>query len=241
MELEGLGVSLHGRPLWVYAAPHHRRYGSCIPWEYIQEINYTAKILVRGTAVTPTQLETDWHSVWFPQTARDWSCIATLIRSIGVGACLLVLDRVTHMPPPSFWTYLDGIVKEGRTTVTRIWIHTEVPQWIPDALFFPPMEDQDASLVLQILQAMPARHNHGGWISMHQAHQWLDIVRDTRSQGLGLVLSDVQETAWTLFWHKPADSRPSVEALVGKAAPWLEVATALLKSHNQSGIYQNKE
>jgi hypothetical protein len=239
MELEGLGVSLHGRPLWVYAGQEHARYGSCIPWEYIQEIHYTVKILVRGASISPAQIETDWNSVWFPQTARDWSCIATMIRSIGVGSCLLVVDHVSDSPV-SFWTYLDGIVKEGRTTLTRIWIHTDVPRWIPDALFFPPMEDHEASGILQILQAMPPRHNHGGWVSMNTASQWLDIVRDTRSQGLGLVLSDVQETAWTLFWHKPADSRPTMEGVIAKVTPWFDVATTLLKSHNQSGIYQGK-
>ncbi len=237
MELEGLGVSLHGRPLWVYAGPEHAQFGSGIPWEYIQEIHYTTKILVRGPHSIQTQIESEWSSVWYPQSSRDWSCIATLIRSIGVGSCLLVMDHVANNPPASFWTYLDGIVKEGRTTVTRIWIHTNAPMWIPDALFFPPLHDSEATVALQILQAMPARHNHSTWVYMQTAAQWLDVLRDTRRQGLGLVLSDVQETSWTLFWHKPVDSRPSLEAMVGKTSPWLEAATRSLKSHNQSAIY----
>jgi hypothetical protein len=237
MELEGLGVGLHGRPLWVYAGAEHSRFGSGIPWEYIQEINYSTKILIRGPHSLITTMETDWTSVWCPQSARDWSCIATLIRSIGVGSCLLVLDHVPHNPPASFWTYLDGIVKEGRTTLTRIWIHSEVPMWVPDAVFLPPLQDSESSIALQILQAMPARHNHGAWVYMQPANNWLDIIRDTRRQGLGLVLSDVQETAWTLFWHKPVDSRMGPETVLTKASAWLDAGTLFLKTHNQSVIY----
>jgi hypothetical protein len=110
--------------------------------------------------------------------------------------------------------------------------------WIPDALFFPPLQDSEANTVLSILQAMPARHNHGGWICTQTANAWLDILRDTRRQGLGLVLSDVQETAWTLFWHKPADSRPPMEVIMTKTGAWMEGVSMLLKSHNQSTIYQ---
>ncbi len=239
MELEGLGVPLHGRPLWVYSESKHSRFGSGIPWEYIQEISYSFKILVKGNSASICQLETDWSSVWNAQSARDWSCIATVIRSIGVGSCLLVMDHVSNNAPPSFWTYLDGIVKEGRTVVTRIWIHSDPPAWVPDALFLPPLQDSEAQVALNVLQAMPARHNHGSWINMQTAQQWIDLLRDTYRQGLGLVLCDVQETSWTLFWHKPADSRPTLDILVSKTAPWLEAGSRLLQTHSQSSIFQN--
>lgn len=238
MELEGLGVPLHGRSLWVYSESKHTRYGSGIPWEYIQEINYTIKILIRGTMAHTAIIETDWSCVWIPQTAHDWSCIATMIRSIGVGSCLLVMDRVVHLAPTSFWAYLDGIVKEGRTVITRVWVHSEAPAWIPDATFFPPLSDSDSTVALQILQAMPARHNHGSWMNMQTAQQWVDLLRDTGRQGLGLVLSDVQETHWTLFWHKPADSRPSLDTLVQKATHWIDAGNKILQTHSNSVIFQ---
>jgi hypothetical protein len=241
MELEGLGVPLHGRPLWVYSEPRHIQLGSGIPWEYIQEINYTMKLLIRGPTAHNANIETDWSCVWIPHSAHDWSCIATVIRSIGVGSCLLVLDHVAHTAPASFWAYLDGMLKEGRTVLTRIWIHSDAPAWIPDATFFPPLSNTDASLILPILHAMPARHNHGIWINMQTAQQWVDLLRDTGKQGLGIVLSDVQETQWTLFWHKPADSRPTLEVLVQKGSQWINAGTRLLQTHTQSTLFQNPQ
>jgi hypothetical protein len=35
---------------------------------------------------------------------------------------------------------------------------------------------------------------------------WSLIVKATAEQGLGLVVSDIGESRWSLFWHKIADS-----------------------------------
>lgn len=223
MELEGLGVSFVGRTLWVYS-------GSTIPWEYINSINYSMRILVRGNGALASAVEGDWTCVWSPQSNKDWSCIATLVRSVGVGSCLMVFDHVTNPPPVTFWPYIESLIHDGKTVLTRVWIHPESPAWIPDAIFFPPVLDSEADTVLSILQSVPGRAGHGAWIStFHSQQEWLDVVVATRSQGLGLVLSDVEERSWTLFWHKPADSLLGTDVLLRRGTAWAEAGLHLLK------------
>ena len=236
MEIEGLGVSLVGRSMWSYRMRSDDRsaeHGSGIPWEFIQGVNYGMKILVHGKRGGSTrssrisEMEKDWTCVWSAPSQRDWSCIATLVRSVGAGGCLLVFDHCTGIPA-TFWSFLDGVQREGRTAITRVWVHTEAPPaWIPDAIFFPPLQMSEAAIALQILQALPPRNGHGPW---HPTVEWENVVRATAEQQLGLAISDVEETEWTLMWHRPADSRPPSEQLIPRAIQWIETGTTLLKS-----------
>lgn len=240
MELEGLGVSCVGRPIWSYHPHDSDRWGSGIPWEYIQSTNYTARYLIRGSGESRRLCEAEgsWNCVWTPTSSRDWSGLATLIRSIGVGSCLLVFDTVEGVPN-TFWTFLDTIVREGKILVTRIWLHTIAPQWIPDVIFFPPLDIQHQDHAFHIIQALPARGGHGIWNlgSMN----WASVVQATREQGLGLAITDIEETAWTLLWHRVADSRPTLH--VERASNWIETGTLLLQTHAQASIFEhpNKE
>ncbi len=230
MELEGLGVSLVGRTLWVHSSQQGGNSSARIPWEYINSVNYSMRILVRGNGALMAAVEGDWTCVWSPQTPKDWSCIATLVRSIGVGSCLLVFDTLSNMAPSTFWTYLETLIHDGKTILTRVWINAESPTWIPDAIFFPPVADGDAADVLALLQSVPGRAGHGAWAStFHSTQEWMNIVVATRTQGLGLVLSDVEERTWTLFWFKPADSLPTMEVCLRRGTAWAEAGLQLLK------------
>lgn len=230
MELEGLGVSFVGKSVWVYTGSTHKRNGSCIPWEYIQGVNYGLRILVRGEHAVISQIESDWNCVWSPSATKDWSCIATLLRGI-TGPGLLVIDQISaETIPSSFWSFLDTLVREGRS-VTRVWIHTEAPSWVPDAVFFPPVQSHDVTDVFQICKSMPARGGHGPLNFHGSQREWESLMTATREQGLGIVLSDLEESAWTLFWHRPADSRPTSEHILFRGVKWVEAGTALLKGH----------
>ena len=228
MELEGLGVSLVGRAIWSYKSQRHNRYGSGIPWEFIQATNYASRILISGgghTHLHIAEAERQWNCVWNPTNARDWSCIATILRNVGANSCLLVFDHVVGIPS-TFWTFLDNILREGRTILTRVWIHTDAPPWIPDALFLPPLDIDESSTALSILHALPSRAGHGSW---KQNMDWDTIINATREQNMGLVISDVEETEWTLMWHKPEDSRAPMDVRISRAVQWIETGSALLK------------
>ena len=205
MELQGFGTSLVGRSVYVYAASDD----AWVPWEFVSGVQYSVQILVRGTTNTHrlVEVEHDWNVVVTPQNSKDWSILATLIKGMG-GTVLLVFDTDTPKPPPTFLTFLDGIVTEGRTVLTRIWLGRaiEIP-CIPDAVFFPVLSDTRMYTdVYELLYRLPARNGHEGLTPMTQA-EWISLVQATVENGLGIMISDVGETSWSLFWHKLADSR----------------------------------
>jgi hypothetical protein len=209
MELEGFGVSLVGRTTWIV--------GRQIPWEYVQGTHYVYKMLIRGSRPTLADIEGEWNTIWCPQ-AKDWSFLATILRGIGTSTCLLVMDHVD--PPASFWHFLDTI-----RGVTKLWIHEEAPAFVPDAVFFPPLKVPElAEQALRVFQALPARNGHGPW----NAPSWDSIVTATATQDLGLVVSDIEESTWTLMWHRPDDSRLPTEKAAPIARHWIQLGVEIL-------------
>jgi hypothetical protein len=223
MELEGLGVSLVGRSIWSYKDPTVPFSG--IPWEFIQGTNYAIRILIHGgsKSLRMAEAERNWTCIWIPTSQRDWSCLATIVRSVGVGSCLLVFDHVVGIPH-TFWSFLDTVQREGRTVLTRVWIHTEAPNWVPDAVFFPPLETHHP--LLSVVESLPARHGHGAW---RHHPDWEAILQATRDQQLGLAITDVEESDWVLLWHKPEDSKQPLDVRIPRATQWIETGSALLK------------
>jgi hypothetical protein len=199
MELEGFSTSLIGRSLYVYAGPEE----SWIPYEFISGTQYSCKVLIRGAAMSVAEAENEWTVVFRPTCPRDWSIIATIIRS-SIGSVLLAFDAVK--PPESFITFLDTTVSTSRTLVTRIWIGVgiEIP-CIPDAIFFPPITLAQQTVVCDVLGRLPARSGHGPWRKLSAA-DWTSLCQATIASGLGMVVSDVEESEWSLYWHKVADS-----------------------------------
>jgi hypothetical protein len=132
--------------------------------------------------------------------------LATLVKGNG-GTVLLVFDVDAPKPPATFLTFLDGVVAEGRTILTRVWVGQaiEIP-CIPDAVMFPVMSDSRLhSIAYDLLYRLPARDSHGIFSHM-TAGDWTSLVKATVDGGLGIMISDVGERAWSLFWHKIADS-----------------------------------
>ncbi len=217
MELEGFGVPLTGKCAWLCGTDQ-------IPWEFLHATNYTLKILLRSGRASFAEAESDWGCIWYPTQTRDWSCIATILRSVGVGSCLLVMDHVD--PPSTFWSFLDTLGREGRNVITRIWIHEEPPPLVPDATFFAPTLNAEVSQrMLEIFTALPARAGHGPW---QAPADWYSVVQAAHDQGMGLVVSDLEEHAWTLLWHRPADSRPVLEKRIPTAQHWLRIGMQCL-------------
>lgn len=220
MELEGFGVSLVGRSAWSYSGK--------IPWEFLNSVHYATRILIRGSAGAAGAaaiMEGDWTCVWTPRQTKDWSYIATVLRG-SHGSCLVVFaDLDSHQVPNTFVGFLDSLQQ-----VSRIWLHKEPPQWIPDAIFFAPFAvGEDTGGVFEMLQGIPGRGGHGAWSNMSM-EAWLAVVAATRDQGLGLVLSNIEEPSWTLMWHRPADSLLPLERRSAVAAAWIQAAADMLKS-----------
>lgn len=222
MELEGFGASLAGSTVWSISGR--------IPWEFLTGVNYTIRILIVATQddlATPATLEGDWTIVWRPRQPKDWSYIATVLRGMP-NTCLLAFTGFSTIPA-SFQAFVDSLVHEHHFTVSRIWLGRESPPWIPDAVFMAPFGVQEhTEQVFKMLQQLPGKPGvHGPWNSMN-LETWVTIVAATREQGLGLVLSDAGEHAWTLMWHRPADSAMPLERRTATGARWLTAVSALL-------------
>ncbi len=219
MELEGFGVSLIGRFTWVYGTDQ-------LPWEFLQGSQHTMKVLIKGAAQpTLAEAEAAWTCVWHPTQTRDWSCIATILRSVGVGSCMVALEHVDV--PATFWSFLESMQREGRTVVSRIWVNDAPPPLVPDATFFAAVGDAvGAQRMMEVFTALPARAGHTAW--QPPVDDWLSVVRAAYDADMGLMVSDLEEHAWTLMWHRPADSRPIVERRIPTAQHWLRIGMKCL-------------
>jgi hypothetical protein len=204
MELQGFGTSLIGRALYIYANSHN----AWIPWEFVSGISYSTQILIRGMSQLNYKMEmaTEWNVIMTPQSPKDWSILATILKGNG-GTILLVFDNSAPKPPTTFLSFLDNLVAEGKTVLTRIWIGEEIEiPCIPDAVLFPILTDTRAhSHVFDLLYRLPGRNGHGVLASMNQA-EWTTLVKATVDNSLGLMISDIGEDTWSLFWHKLEDS-----------------------------------
>jgi len=206
MELEGLGCSLVGRALYCFCNESNM----WIPWEFISGSPHVCRILVCGPGFETLEVEHNWTFVVRPGnngSGKEWSCLATIIKGmsngLGVAGSILIVFAVgAPKAPPGFLTFMDSVLGEGRIMLTRIWLgeHIEIPT-IPDAIFFP--VGADPRTMYDMIHRLPARGGHEGF---GMTGDWNLIVKATAEQGLGLVVSDIGETQWSLFWHKIADS-----------------------------------
>ena len=231
MELQGFGASLVGKALYVYA----NAADAWIPWEFLSDTQYSCKILVSSNTSTLhcLNIEESWTMVVYPSNPKDWSCIATILKGMG-GSILLVFDVDSPRPPDSFRNFLETVGKDGRTVLTRIWIGTcaDIPT-IPDAIFFPVQIDRSQTQIYELLSRLPPRSGHREWKQISQA-EWNALLRTTIPSNLGIVVSDIGETEWTLFWHKLADSSHIDErTLFQKGFRWLQSAMAVLEKRKE--------
>ena len=123
--------------------------------------------------------------------------------------------------PPSFVTFLNNLTAEGRTVVTQVWLGHRPPA--ADAMFFPP-----GAAPYEVVEGVHARNGHVGFTVPRE--QWATFVKVAAEADLGLVVSDIGEAHWSVFWHKIADSAAS-NPIAGwrRGIDLLRVATALLE------------
>ena len=229
MELEGFGASLQGRVLFVYSKPDEE----WIPWEYISGTDYTCKILITSESRTLHCLEIEnvWNIILRPISPKDWSCLATILRGMG-GPILLVFDGLSPKLPESFARFLETTTQDTKFVITRIWLGTniDIPA-VPDAVFFPVQILSDTTKLYDILRSLPGRNGHDSWKSM-SLPDWNSLTETTVASNLGIVMSDVGEKEWNLFWHKLSDSASfSKPILFQKAFDWLRTAMTVLEKN----------
>jgi len=157
-----------------------------------------------------------WTYVLYPTTQKDWSCAATILKAFGAGVVAWTSDLVV---PSSFLRFLES----GSYTRIMMGYVTE-PPLLPDAIFFPFSKTPDP-LTLSICKALPSRKGHGAY-AVHT--QWDDILSMVAESGMSLLISDIGESTWTLFWYKRSDSIQVTESVAKTQALQLVKAAAAL-------------
>ena len=112
--------------------------------------------------------------------------------------------------------------------------HHEIPA-VPDAILFPPLREPfRATAAYEMIQRLPGRDGHGPWAHMG-AQEWGTLVDATSKSDLGIMISDVGERAWCLFWHKIGDSvADSRGVLVKKGLTWLRTGALILEKNSNT-------
>ena len=225
MDLEGLGASLLGRVILVSAAAGD----VWIPSEFLAGSFSCSILITGGSPVHRLETERTWSAVMRPMSGKEWSCIATMIRGMG-GSILLAFDVEAPPVPDSFVAFLDGVVAEGRIVLTRLFcgLGVRVPA-IPDAIFFPVLRTvEQRQAAYDLLKRVPGRSDHGPWSPM-APDDWTSLLDATVASAYGTVLSDVGESRWVLFWHKPEDSLESKQIRFQKGFAWIQTGMRLLE------------
>jgi hypothetical protein len=198
MELEGFGTSLVGRCIYVNAEESE----AWIPWEFIQA-NYNAKILIRTNSISSVLLSNSWTIVFEPGTdTKVWSAIATMLKSLG-NTILLVFSG-GPVPPSSFLSFLDHLILDGRIVITRIYCGTNGLNEIPEAIFFP----YEAPEIYETCKRLPNIRGHNAWNGVSN-DEFKNLLQAVISNKVGIMITDVEESSWKLFWHRIEDSRSS--------------------------------
>ena len=229
-----MGTSLVGKILYVHASSQE----AWLPWEFLSGAPFSMKLLVTGSESSHHCVEasTSWTVILRPAVPKDWSCLATLVRGAGSGSVLLTFDVGCPPVPDSFATFLDAVIAEGRVSLTQVWIGIGVRiPGIPDAVLFPPLTDREGRTAAHaLISRLPGRYGHGAAPTV-PVEDWNTLVMATTASRMGICVTDVGESGWTLFWHKPADSlSESRDALVRRGLAWIRTGTQLLESMTPS-------
>jgi hypothetical protein len=186
MEIQGFGGSLVGKTSWVWS----RFTGDWIPWEFLPSI--TCRILIHDHTSSILFTE-EWEYCIAPKTPKDWSCTATIVKALSTSASVLVV-LASSGAPPNFLSFLTSV------PVSRVLLSAEEPAIPVDAVFSAPN-----AVFRDLSERIPGRKGHGSYTAP-STEGWADLTATLSGSGLSVVLTDVDESEWTLFWYKPSDS-----------------------------------
>jgi hypothetical protein len=208
MEIQGFGGTLVGKTVWVHE-------DDWIPWEFLP--NLPCRVLLYGADPPAVAFTDSWTYCIAPTSSKDWSCVATILKALSASAPLLVAWTSTVAMPPSFVRFVEPL-----PNVTRVQLGAE-PPLLPDAVFGSP------TLAFRALcERMPERGGHGSY-APPAVEAWADLTRTLSENGMSVMLTDVGEASWTLFWYKKKDSQGVSEAEAkGRAAALLLAAHRML-------------
>jgi hypothetical protein len=211
MELQGFGGSLVGKTIWGVGDPW-------VPWEFLQDIK--CRVLLRGASSALAAISDNWTYSIAPETAKDWSCVATILKALSASTSVLVAWCDDVAMSPAALRFLEGL------PITRLMMGSRAPALVPDAVLF----SKDCGTARSICERLPARGGHGP-CALPPTEAWTELVASLHDSSMCLMVTDVEDKAWTLYWYKPADSAPlTAEEVKERVRAYLTAAQRLLGS-----------
>jgi len=189
MELQGFGGSLVGKTVWVSSED------PWVPWEFLPDIK--CRVLLRGKSGKGTvSISDQWTYSMAPENTKDWSCVATILKALSASTSVLVAWTDDVEMSPAAVRFLEGL------PVTRLALGTTAPQMVPDAVLF----SKDCSTARSLCERLPARAGHGLCVPP-PPDAWAELMGSLAESSMCLLVTDVEDKAWTFYWHKPNDSQ----------------------------------
>jgi len=153
-----------------------------------------------------------------PENTKDWSCVATILKALSTSTSVLVAwtDDVEMSPVAA--RFLEGL------PVTRLALGITAPQMVPDAVLFSKGSKEARSLC----ERLPARAGHAPCVPP-SADAWAELMGSLAESSMCLLVTDVEDKAWTFYWHKPDDSQTLTASDVNqRVRSYLSAAQRLL-------------
>jgi len=155
-----------------------------------------------------------WTYCITPTNAKDWSCIATILKALVVDRAVVVAWEDEVAMTPAAVRFLESL------PLTRVMMgyRTGVPPLLPDAILF----SNDTTTARSLCERLPSRK---GACVLPPADAWTELLRTLAQSHLSLLVTDVEDAAWTLYWYNPEDSS-SLTAAQAKERVRVLLATA---------------
>lgn len=218
MELEGFNGSLKGSSTVLIV---EREEEVWIPWEVLSQEAYM--ILLCGKDSGMLHLAHSWNMILTPTSSRDWSFLATILKS-SVQPVLLVLDLGAPVPPFAFVEFLDSLQDRSiaRLHIAKVGAplgafgHADALIWSQNVPLLARME---------VLQALPTRRHGRFEGSRDTVEAALNASKESKVQ---LMVSDY-EGRWSLYWIRAEDSWALVKGVQERGKGLIRTGLALLE------------
>jgi hypothetical protein len=131
-----------------------------------------------------------------PENAKDWSCVATILKALSASTSVLVAWTDDVEMSQAAVRFLEGL------PATRLALGSTAPPMVPDAVLF----SKGSKEVRSLCERLPARAGHGACL-VPPPDAWAEVVGSLAESSMCLLVTDVEDKAWTFYWHKPEDSQ----------------------------------
>jgi hypothetical protein len=163
----------------------------------------------------PVAISEAWTYCITPTTPKDWSCIATILKALSADRLLVAWSDDVEMGAAAI-RFLNALP----ATKLLMGYESSPPPFLPDAILFSGQRSKDALSIRKICETLPARNDHGP-CALPSLDAWTELLSTLEQSEMSLMITDVDDKAWTPYWYKLADSQSLTAEDVKDRVSWL--------------------